>query len=1073
MCRLSHKHYGLLNFSHFEAAVNSRHLHRIRHYFGTLFFVGLLTLVACVPSISGAEEASRDQQIAEIEKQIADLSKKLQELKAKPVTAPVTQPVSTQALPADFPKALTWRSIGPATMAGRITAISVFEADPTTYWVATASGGLVKTTNSGTTFQHQFDHESTVSIGDVQVAPSDKNIVWVGTGENNPRNSVSYGDGVYKSTDGGKTWTNMGLKKTFQIGKIAIHPKDPNIVYVGALGRLYGPNEDRGLYKTTDGGKTWTKIYYIDDKTGIIDLRLSPADPETVYIAAWERTRDGFDSHPGNVPMEDGYDGYDPSKKWGAKGGLFKSTDGGKTFKKLTAGLPSNATGRIGIDIYLKDPKTLFAIIDCEKIGMGTPPAGQAAEGGYMGISGQDVTLPDKKKIVQILDVTPGGPAAKAGLLATDTVVTLNGKPLTEGYKSLVDAIRAGKVGDKFVFEIQRGMDKKSIEVALAQRSSRPYGFMYGGQSPNVQDRQGPNSHEYGGVYKSTDGGETWTRINSLNPRPMYFSLVRVDPSDDKFVYVGGVTMYLSSDGGKTFRTTQGQVHDDRHALWIDPKDGRHMIVGCDGGFYVTYDRMENWDHLNHLALGQFYHVAIDTKKPYNVYGGLQDNGTWGGPTISFNSPGPLNEDWVMVGGGDGFVCRVDPLDPDVVYWESQDGNMMRRNMKTGEGRSLRPRERGQQSALYRYNWLTPFILSSHNPRIYYSAANVVFRSLKQGEEQKPISPDITRTPRGSGSALAESPVNADVLWVGSDDGYIWVTQDGGKNWTNVTQQVGLPGPRWVASIEPSRFKEGRAYVTFDGHRSDDDEPYAYVTEDFGKTWKSIRGNLPTGSTRVLREDIKAANVLYLGTEFAVWASIDSGATWTKINNNLPTVAVHELAQHPDGDMVAATHGRSLWVVDVTPLRQMKADTPKAAATLYAPATSVRWRIEPQRGSIYGNGVRHFVGTNPPSGPQIYYSLGTAAKAISLKVVDYAGKTVRDFPSAAKDVGLHHVGWRNAGGGGGRGQGGGGGGGGGQGASSARRHVSRRPQCGRQGICTAAQGRKRSDCQGSDHYSRS
>ncbi len=333
------------------------------------------------PGVRG-EEKSREQQVADLERQIQELTKKLADLKAQPAPpAPAPPP----AVPADWVKALNWRCIGPAAMGGRIVAFSVFEADPSTYWVATASGGLLKTINNGVTFEHQFDREATVSIGDVAVAPSDKNIVWVGTGENNPRNSVSYGDGVYKSTDGGKTWKNMGLNKTFQIGRIVVHPKNPNIVYVGALGRLYGPNEERGLYKTTDGGKTWERLLYIDDKTGIIDMRMSPEDPETLLVATWERRRDEFDSHRGEPPLQDGYDAYDPIVKWGKGGGIFKTTDGGKTFHKITKGLPTAPLGRIGLDYYRKDPNEVWAIVDSQKIGMGTPPSQV-----YLGVQGED-----------------------------------------------------------------------------------------------------------------------------------------------------------------------------------------------------------------------------------------------------------------------------------------------------------------------------------------------------------------------------------------------------------------------------------------------------------------------------------------------------------------------------------------------------------------------------------------------------------------------------------------------------------------------------------------------------------
>jgi len=1048
-----------------------------------------------------AEEMSREQQIADLERQIQDLTKKLTDLRRTPTPSASK---ADAAIPPEWIKTLNWRSIGPAAMGGRIVALSVYEADPTTYWVATASGGLLKTTNNGITFEHQFDHEATVSIGDVCVAPSNKDIVWVGTGENNPRNSVSYGDGVYKSTDGGKTWKNMGLKKSFQIGRIIVHPKNPDIVYVGALGRLYGPNEERGLFKTSNGGKTWDKILYVDDKTGIIDMRMNPAEPETLLVATWERLRDGFDSHRGEPALQDGYDAYDPIKKWGPGGGIHKTTDGGKTFRKLTKGLPTCPLGRIGLDYSRKNPQVVFAIIDCAKIGMGTPSAQV-----YLGVTGENAT--GGAKLTQI---TPDSPAAAAGLKVGDIVKAVDKKAIAN-YEALTAQIRGHKIGDKLTLTIQRDKETRDIVVTLGKRpepqrpggrqalpvdfrgedvmggvrvervapqgesekaglkvgdviqkidktdvknfrqvvelfrahnpgdkvavkvlrgkeskelsltvvrrtpqgqanAKRPYSFWYGGQRENVQDQQGPNSFEYGGLYKSTDGGESWTRINSVNPRPMYFSQVRVDPSDENHVYVLGIGLYRSSDGGKTFKTDEGAYHPDQHALWIDPHDGRHMLLGTDGGYYVTYDRMGRWEFLNHMAIGQFYHVALDSRRPYRAYGGLQDNGSWGGPTHTLDGQGPINEDWVLVSGGDGFVCRVDAQDPDVVYFESQDGHMGRRNIRTGEFAPIGPRNpKGQPP--YRFNWNTPFILSSHNSQIFYCGGNYVFRSVTKGDDLQVISPEIARTKRGTATALAESPRNANLLYAGTDDGYLWVRvpRDGEAKWTNITDKVGLPGPRWVASIEPSRAVEGRAYVAFDGHRSDDDAPYVYVTEDFGQTWKSLRGNLPMGSTRVLREDIENPNVLYLGTEFGVWVSIDRGGVWAKLNNNLPTVAVHELAQHPTtGEMVAATHGRSLWVLDVTPLRQMKVETLKSQATLYRPATAMRWHREPTRGTPYGAGNHRFVGQNPPTGAQIYYSLAKKADKVQFKIVDYAGQTVREWPT--KDLntaGLHQLTW--------------------------------------------------------------
>jgi photosystem II stability/assembly factor-like uncharacterized protein len=986
----------------------------------------------------------RQKEITDLEKQIQALNKRLNELRH--ANGAATSPLPAVALDSAWLKSLHWRSIGPANMGGRIIAISVYEADPTTYFLATASGGLLKTVNNGVTFEHQFDHQSTVSIGDVCVAPSDRNVVWVGTGEANPRNSVSYGDGVYKSTDGGKTWQHMGLKNSYQVGRILIHPKDPNTVYVGALGRLYGPNEERGVFKTTDGGKTWHNVLYADENTGVIDMQMSPADQDTILAALWERRRDEYDTYQGWPPLPDGYDAYDPIVKYGKKSGIYRTTDGGKSWTKVTKGLPTNPLGRIGLDFYRKDPKVVYAIIDCAQIGAGPP--GPSPGNAYLGIAGNDADAGARVNFVEARS-----PAAKAGLKPLDIILAIDDKPVL-AYSQLADILNTHKAGDKVKLRIARQRQAKDVTVTLGRRPGgqagipprRPFAQMYSGQRENEQDKQGPNGFQYGGIYKSTDGGVSWKRVNSLNPRPMYFSVIRVDPQNEKYLYVLGITFYRSEDGGKTFKPTAGrEVHPDQHALWIDPRDGRHMIVGCDGGFYATYDRTASWDHLNHTAIGQFYHVALDTRHPYRAYGGLQDNGSWGGPSHSLSSPGPTNADWIMVGGGDGFVCAVDPTDPDVIYCESQNGFMLRRNLRTGEFLSIQPPPKkglpggvrlylsamlanrnnplataanlllGTQPAFrrdgYRFNWRTPFILSSHNPRIFYCGGEYVFRSLDRGKDLRVISPEISRTSHGSATALAESPVNPDVLYAGTDDGALWVTRDGGKQWRNIAATVPLPGPRCVASIEASRFAEGRAYVVFDAHRSNDDAPYAFVTDDFGRSWRSLRANLPTGSTRVLREDIENPDLLFLGTEFGCWLSLDQGTYWMKLNNNLPTVAVHEFALHPTaGELVAATHGRSLWVLDVTPLRQMRPAVLKEAIHLYEPQPAVRWHNEPGHESVYGNGARHFVGQNPPSGAQIYYSLREKAQAISLKVLDYDGKVVQTIP-APGEPGLHRVTW--------------------------------------------------------------
>lgn len=1086
-------------------------------------------------------------------------------------------------------KDMPWRSIGPANMSGRITDIVVHDQDPSQWWIATAGGGLLKTTNQGVTIEHQFDNQNSVSIGAIASDPGNKDVIWVGTGEANPRNSVSYGDGVYKSTDGGKSFEHMGLKETYQIGRICVDPKNPDTVYVGALGRLYGTNRERGVYKTTDGGKTWEHVLYVDDQTGVIDMVMNPEDPNVLIAAMWTRMRDGFDSWPGSVEKPDGVDGYDPIKKYGKGGGLYKTTDGGVTWNKISNGLPTSPTGRIGMDWQSGGNHSLYAIIDCQDIGKGPKPfsvylgavginagdetkvptlsqiipdspaakaglkpgdvilkaddqdikdfdqvlellrkkkigqnialtyqrgdkqkniavrlsprpgsnqqmptvwlgvTGETKDGevlvktvvdnspaataklqandvvtaidgnevksyeklieavqkkadgetiklsvkrgdetkslnvklanrptqqrrgqssGFMGIQGEDAD----KGGARLTTVTEGGPTEKAGIKAGDIVVKVADRKVAN-YAALVTEIRSREAGDKMKVEVKRGDKIVKAEITLGDRrggggsQARPYTFSYFGQLANAQDMQGADGHLYGGIYKSTDAGDTWQRVNSLNTRPMYFSLIKVDPSDDQRVYVLGVSQFRSSNGGATFSPDFGRgVHADGHDLWIDPNDGRHMVLAGDGGFYATYDYGSNWDHINNAAIGQFYHVAISPKQPYWVVGGLQDNGSWAGPAISRNG-GAINEDWISVAGGDGFVCRVDPNDPDLMYYESQNGNIGRRHLKTGERASIRPRR--QQGVEYRFNWNTPFILSNHNSRIFYSAGNYVFKSLDRGNNLKAISPEITLTKRGSATALSESPRNPDVLYAGTDDGALWVTRDGGDNWTNITKNLGIAEPRWVNTIEASRFANGRVYVVLDGHRSNDDNPYVFVSEDYGTTFAPLHQGLPWGTSRCLREDTSNPNLLYLGTEIGFWVSIDRGLSWAKFNQSLPTVAIHDIALHPtNGEIVVATHGRSLWACDVTGLRSVNSDAMQKSTVFYKPQDVTRWRTQPSRGRTN----RRYVGQNPSRGANLWYSLPDAAEKAIIKVENVSGQLVSEL-KASTEAGLHRVGW--------------------------------------------------------------
>lgn len=969
---------------------------------------------------------------------------------------------TSQELPQAWADQLHWRSIGPATMGGRIIGLAVFEKEPSTWWAATASGGLLKTTNNGITFAHQFDREKVVSIGAVAVAQSDKNILWVGTGENNPRNSVSYGNGVYKSTDGGKTFTHMGLEKTFQTGRIAIHPTDPDIVYIGALGRLYGPNEDRGLYKTTDGGKNWEKVLFVDNNTGVIDIDMHPSEPDTLMVATYERARDGFDTN-------------DPAKRWGPGSGIWKTSDAGSSWMRVKKGLPSGELGRVGIDYYRNDPNVLMAVVESDMI------AKQPEDAPYHGAqvtnadAGVKITAVERGRTGRAdarrgprptVDAPESGeaakkpeptPAKKAGLKKDDIVLAVGDKRVnsTDEFERECRQFKAGEEAELTIVR-DRKDQKLTITFGTYPKGSRsPFTGTLGGQSGNKQDLQGENGHEYGGIYKSEDGGESWTRINTLNPRPMYYSQIRIDPSNSDNIMVCGTSLYRSTDGGKTFSSNAGRgMHVDHHAQWIDPNNGNHIIHGCDGGIHVTYDACKNWDHLNHVAIGQFYHVGVSTDRNYRVYGGLQDNGSWGGPSRTAGT-GARNHDWVRIGGGDGFRCLVDPDDKNVIFSQSQNGPPSWRNLSNAQRGSLRSRGRRGQGASgerTRYNWETPYILSGHNSKIVYTAGNKVFKSLNRGAGMKAISPNITNTDRGAATALAESPRDADIVYVGTDDGALWVTRDGGANWANCFEPPELdpteesdaiveaseedgglrgpsarvqgpksdeteaqpiaelvPGPRWVSELVASNFEAKRAYVTLDGHRSDDDAPYALMTEDKGATWVSLTGNLPegAGSTRTIQEDPVNENVLYLGTEFQTFVSIDRGEHWTRFNGNLPTVAVHAFALNvPSGEVVVGTHGRSLWISNVNEIRQMTKEVMAKDAHFYKPVGAVIWRSEIGTGGTN----RRFVGENPAAGAHLAYHLKKKASSVTLEILDGSGKGVRTL-TASIEAGLHRVAW--------------------------------------------------------------
>jgi photosystem II stability/assembly factor-like uncharacterized protein len=805
-------------------------------------------------------------------------------------------------LPAGFLDQLVARPIGPANTGGRISAIAVVETKPSTMYIAAASGGLWKTTNNGTTWTPVFDNQSlSLSIGDVAVSKSDPDVVWVGTGEANARNSVSWGVGVYKSTDGGKVFRNMGLPDSEHIGRIVIHPKNPDIVYVAALGHLWGPNKERGIFKTTDGGATWKPAKQIDEHTGFIDLAMDPGDPDTLYAAAYKVRRDAFA-------------GGNPATQFGDDAGLYKTTDGGKTWNKLTKGLPERPIGRCGIDIWRKNPNIVYAVIQTDRTDMTAMP----------------------------------------------------------------------------------------------------------GQPPRTSDKV-----ETGGVFRSTDKGESWTKVNDLCPRPFYFGQVRIDPTDDQRVYVLGVTLFVSTNGGKNFRPDAPETHADHHSLWIDPADPQHLVYGTDGGVFVSYDRGVHCEHVQNLPIGQFYGIALDMGKPYRVFGGLQDNGTWGGPTRTKNREGIGVADWFRILSADGYLCQCDPTDNDTVYAESQWGGIRRIDLHAGTATEIRPRPPRSDDPAYRFNWCSPMLVSPHNAKTLYFGGNHVFKSINRGDTWEVISPDLTTGEPGPNkyaghtiTTIAESPVKAGVLWAGTDDGNLQVSTNGGRDWTDLSAKIPeIPGERWISRVECSPFDLGTAYVAIDRHRNNDRSPYVFKTDDFGVTWKSIASNLPTARpVHVIRADPRNRDLLYVGTEFGLFFSIDAGTSWYQASGALPTVAIHDLAIHPrDRELVIATHGRSIYVMDIAPLQELTTKTLAAPIYLFdvKPATA----YQPRGAHGLGQG-KNYLAPNPPFGATIYYMLKEQMpESVVVTITDPLGKTVAELKGPNRK-GLHKVQWglRGAGG---------------------------------------------------------
>ena len=712
-------------------------------------------------------------------------------------------------------KDLAWRAVGPAFCGGRIQTIAVHPSRPWVLYVAAGSGGVWKSENNGLTWTPIFDDESTFSIGEIAIAPSNPDIVWVGTGEILMARSSYAGTGVFKSTDAGKTWRNMGLRDTQHIGRVLIDPKDPETVYVAAIGHLFSTNAERGLFKTTDGGRTWSKVLYVSERVAVIDAEMDPTDSRILYATAWERDR----------------------KPWGHEvagpgSGLYKSVDAGRTWTRLGGGLPSGPTlGRIGIEIAPSNPKVLYALLDNEAL----------------------------------RELAPG----------------------------------------------------------TRERGPQPI---------------------RGEVYRSSDAGATWAKMNTgpLGTTIGYdWNLLRISPVDENEIYVAGNRFLTSKDGGRTFKQVGGTIVPllykekrefplDHHALWIDPADPDRIILGTDHGLYFSYDRTKSWLLVNNLSVTEFYAIAVDMETPYNIYGGNQDNAAVVGPSTSRIDPEAPNR-WSHIyldtwGGGDGFVTLPDPTDRAKVYYFSG-RTVFLKNRADGTEANVTPRPPAAETGL-RYNWMVPFIISPHDPRTLYYGGNKLFKSADKGATWKIISPDLSTNPGpekqgnvpfGTLTTLSESPLQAGLIYAGTDDGNVQVTWDGGATWTLV--RAGLP-VKWVSRVTASQYESGTVYAALTGYREDDFSTYLYVSKDYGKTWKSIAGNLPAEPVNVVREDPEKPGILYAGTDLGAYVTLDGGKAWHSLCNTLPAAAVYDMAVHPrDGELVAGTHGRSIFVLDVKPIR--------------------------------------------------------------------------------------------------------------------------------------------------------
>ncbi|HYV38365.1 MAG TPA: hypothetical protein VE988_21965 [Gemmataceae bacterium] len=940
------------------------------------------------------------------------------------------QPVTLDAKVLD---AFVARNPGPANMTGRIVQIVGVESNPKIVYVASASGGLFKTTDGGDTWKAQFQNESSVCIGDVAVSKSNPNVVWIGTGEHNVRNSGAWGDGVYKSTDGGETWTHMGLKDSHTIGRIAIHPTNPDIVYIGAMGHTWGPNKERGVFKTMDGGKTWEVSKFIDEDTGVVDLKMDPSDPNVLYAAFWKHRRDAFSGSD------------NPSIFFtGKQGGIYKTGDAGKSWEQLQVALPTSAYGRCGIDIYRKNPNVVYVVVQTDKT-----PVGEVNQGGANGAGGNPgaggvYRSDDKGKTWKHLN-------------------TICPRPFYYGQ------IRVDPNDDNRVYVL-------GVNTAM----SNDGGKNFGGKGKAVIEGDDPGAT--GGLVSLIGDDE----LQQTDPKKA--DQKKDDPKkdepkkDDQPQKKGG-------KGGGGGGGKGGGMHSDHHALYVNPSDSNEVWLGTDGGWGVSRNKAQSFTVIRAAALAQFYGISVDMRKPYYIYGGLQDNGTWGGPSATYDETGIRQGLWSTIGiGGDGFHTANDPTDWTIVYGESQYGNFGKGTAVGGKGGKKGkggdpddpngggPFSRDAQRSAYfatsffqvqpdkkadqkkddpkkddqkkddpkkdepqkkgggkggggkgggvkalgeRFNWSSPLVLSPHDPKIVYYGGAYLLAS-ERGANWKKISPDLTWGPDKGGKGgkgrnwahtlftINESPKKKGVIWTGADDGRIMVTQNNGETWTDAS----LPGvlkDGCVSRVEPSYHEDGTCYVSLTRYRNDDRKPYVFKTTDYGKNWTNISSNLPVdGSVHVVIESSRNRNLLFCGTEFGLFASLNGGQSWHQMKGGMSTVAVHDLVIHPrDRDLVVGTHGRSIYIFDdISPLEQLTPEVQQKVGHLFDARPAVAFKTTKSAAPK----SNEFVGQNPAYGSIIRYNLRNAAKDASVSIYDSKGKELAVLKGPG-NAGMNQVVW--------------------------------------------------------------